>query len=67
MQKMTLEEKQNFVNIFFSAIEKTGAHTLMDINETKLKSLLAIFKSMNGLEKKERELMLDVIKRLLEK
>ncbi len=67
MQRMTEKEKENFVNLFFSAIEKTGAHTLMDINESKLKNLSVIIKSINGLEKQDRELMLDLIKRLLGK
>lgn len=67
MQKMTQEEKENFVNIFFSAIEKTGAHTLTDINDAKLKNLSVIIKSINGLSKQDRELMLDLIKRLLSK
>ena len=67
MQKMTIEEKQNFVNIMFSAIEKTGAHTLLDMNETMLKNLSLIIKSINGLTKEERELMIEIIKKLLEK
>ncbi len=67
MQKMTPSEKQNFVNIFFSAIEKTGAHTLTDMNETKLKNLSVIAKSINGLSREDRELMTEIIKKLLEK
>ncbi len=67
MSRMTQSEKENFVNIFFSAIERTGAHTLMDLNEAKLKNLSIIVKSINGLSKEERELMLDIIKKLLEK
>lgn len=67
MQKMSHEEKQEFVNIFFAAIEKTGAQTLMDINEAKLKNLSVIIKSINGLSKQDREIMLDLIKRLLGK
>ncbi len=67
MNKMTDEEKENFVNIFFSAIEKTGARTLMDLNEAKLKNLSVIVKSINGLSGDDRELMQDIVKRLLEK
>ncbi len=65
MSAMTLEEKENFSNLFFAAIEKTGARTLLDLNEAKLKNFSVIVKSIGGLSKEDREFMLLIVKKLL--
>lgn len=62
MDQMGVAEKENFVNLFFSAIEKTGAHTLMDLNEAKLQSFTTIIKSIRGLSKDDRDFMMQMTK-----
>lgn len=66
MQKMTAEEKREFVETFFGMVEATGAKTLSDFSASSLKNLVTVVKSYTGLDKQKREMMLAIVLRLLD-
>ena len=61
MDSMTLEEKKDFVETFFSIIDSTGVKTLTDFTDDGAKKLTALVKSYSGLDKKKRDLMSAII------
>ncbi len=65
MKNMSLEERKKFVETFFGLLEKTGATTLSELSESKLKSISSILKSLTEFEKEEREMMQSIIMKLI--
>ena len=66
MGKMTSSEKESFVSILFGAIESTGAKTLSEISTAKLKSMSGMIRSLNGISKEQKEVMLGIILKMLD-
>lgn len=66
MENMSLDERKKFVSMFFEIIEKTGATSLEDLNESKLKSISVILKTINGLDKSQREMMQTLLLKLFD-
>lgn len=64
--KMTDFEKQNFVKVFFDAIDRTGAKTLSEISASKLKNLAIMIKSLGGINKEQKEVMLSIVLKMLD-
>lgn len=66
MAKMTAKEKREFVETFFGLVEATGAKTLSDFADGGLRKLLTMIKGYGGLDRQKREMMLEIILRLLD-
>ena len=66
MGKMSDREKEGFVEIFFGAIESTGASTLSEISSAKLKSIAAVIKSLNVINKEQKDVMVGIILKMLD-
>ena len=66
MERMTLDEKREFVETFFSIVESTGAKSLTDFTAGGLKKLIVMIKNYNGLDKQKREIMIGLILRLFD-
>ena len=64
--KMTDFEKQKFVEIFFDAINNTGAKTLSEISSSKLKNLAIMIKSLGGINKEQKDVMLSIVLKMLD-
>ena len=67
MSRMTIEEKKEFVETFFSLVESTGATTLSEFAEGGPKRLITLIRGYSGLDKPKRELMLSLLRRLLDR
>ncbi len=59
-------EKQHIIELLFSTLEATGAKTLSEVNENKLKSISTIIKSLNTVDKQTKERVSSLIKKLFE-
>lgn len=59
------EQRRRFVNALFDAIDSTGASTLSEINEDKLKSAYRIASSIMSLDKNTRELVTNTLALLI--
>ncbi len=66
MDSMTLEEKREFVDTFFSIVAFTGAKTLSDFSDGGVKKLIVLIKTYSGLDKKKKDLMLALILKLFD-
>ena len=66
MERMSESEKREFVEMIFSIVESTGARTLTDLTEGKLKNMGMIIKNYNGLDKEKKELMLGLFLKLFD-
>ena len=66
MDRMSEAEKREFVEMLFSIIESTGAKTLTDMTSGKFKSVGALIKNYNGLDKEKKELMLGLFLKLFD-
>lgn len=64
MSLMSAKEKENFIKLLFDAIDKTGARTLMDLNESRMTNLSTFVKSIGSLSKDEKDLMAQITKKL---
>ena len=64
--KMSDYEKREFVEIFFNAIQSAGVQTLSDISAAKLKTLSNAVKSLSGINKEQREVMLSILLKMLD-
>ena len=62
---MTIEEREQFTDMIFSIIDQTGAKTLTDLNESKLKNFNIIMKSLLSLDRENRAKMSRLMKVLL--
>ena len=66
MERMSESEKREFVETLFSIVEATGAKTLTDFSNGKFKSVGALIKNYNGLDKEKKELMLGLFLKLFD-
>ena len=64
--KMTLEDKREFVDTFFSMVDSTGAKTLSDFSGKGIKKFALMIKNYGGLDKEKREIMLALLLRLFD-
>lgn len=62
----TPEERKKLTDTLFSVLSASGAKTLSDITEDKIKSAGAMIKAIAGLDKETRENVSSLIKRLAE-
>ncbi len=66
MERMSLEERRKFVETFFSIIESTGASTLTEFADGKLKTISSLIKNYTGLDKQQRDIMLGLVLKLFD-
>ena len=66
MKQMSAEEKREFVELFFSIVDSTGAKTLSDFSGKGIKKIAAVLKNYSGLAKEKRELMISLLLRLFD-
>ena len=66
MERMSEDEKRELVETLFSIVESSGAKTLTDFSNGKFKSVGAIIKNYNGLDKEKKELMLGLFLKLFD-
>lgn len=62
---MSEEDREQFANILFAAIDSTGAKTLTDLSDAKLKNLNVILKSLRSLDRETRAKMTRAMVNLL--
>ena len=66
MERMSAEEKREFVDTMFSVLASTGAGTLSELTDGGLKKLITVVKTYGGLDKQKRELMLALVLKLFD-
>ena len=66
MNRMTADEKREFVETFFQIVDSTGAKTLTEFSSGSLKKLITAIKAYKGLDKAKREMMLTILLRLFD-
>ncbi len=66
MERMTLDEKREFVETMFSVIESTGAESLTELTSSAPKKLMVLIKNYNGMDKEKRGLMLSLVLKLFD-
>ncbi|MBE6684588.1 MAG: DUF2974 domain-containing protein [Ruminococcaceae bacterium] len=66
MSKMTVEEKREFVETLFDVIYATEATTLTELTRGGLKKFNTIIKTYGGLDKERKEMMTEILLRVLE-
>ena len=64
-ESMTAEEKQILVRDLFEVLESTGARTLTELDETRVKNLTTMYKTVAGYDKSRRKRMNQLLGRLL--
>ena len=62
---MSAEERSSFAEVLFSIIDATGAKTLTDLSDAKLKNIGVILKSIRSLDKDKRTMMTQALVGLL--
>jgi len=65
LEDMTIEERRAFIDEFFGALSATGAVTLTDMTEHKLRKALSLVRTIGGRESKTRRLALLVLEQML--
>ena len=66
VDRMPLEQKVRFVNGLFDVLSASGAETLTDLKEEKLKNAAAMIRAMKDMEKDTREALIYAVKLLFE-
>jgi len=66
MERMTDDEKREFADMLFRAIESTGAKSLTDFSSGTLKKLVTLIKNYNGMDKEKRALMVSLVLKLFD-
>ncbi len=66
MERMSLDERREFVETFFSIIDSTGAKTLTEFADGKLKMINTLIKNYSGLDKQKRDMMIGLIIKLFD-
>ena len=64
-ESMTAEEKQILVRDLFEVLESTGARTLTELDENRVKNLTTMYKTVAGYDKSRRKRMNQLLGRLL--
>ncbi len=62
---MTLEQRERFVDGMFAVLEASGAVTLTDLKEEKLKTAAAMVQAMKDMDKETRNALTHAVKLLL--
>ena len=65
LEKLTLKERESFIQKTFGLLSDSGAKTLSDIVTSKLKSIRTIVTSFTRLDKADREMMFRIVHELL--
>ncbi len=66
MERMSDEEKREFIETLFSVIESTGAKTLTDFTDGRLRKAGALVKNYSGMDKEKKGLMLSLLLKLFD-
>ncbi len=66
ISSLSPEERQHSTEVLFDVLESTGAKTLSDITDGKLKSLGTILKSLNTVDKKTKDNLFLLVRKMLE-
>ncbi|MBR3879750.1 MAG: DUF2974 domain-containing protein [Clostridia bacterium] len=66
MERMTKEEKREFADTLFEAIESTGAKSLTDFSSGTIKKLVTLIKNYSGMDKEKRTLMVSLLLKLFD-
>ena len=61
---MTMEERRTLTRLLFEVVDSTGAKTLSDLSEAKLKSASAMVKTINQYDAPTRKLLWDLLLKL---
>lgn len=57
LKEMTPEQREIFVEVIFSVVEKTGASTLGELRENKLDAFTAVLKNIRNIDDDTKEIM----------
>lgn len=66
IRAMTREEKREFTHLFFGVLESTGAKTLKELNDGKIKAVLAALRTWGEMEKETKETALYLVGKLFD-
>lgn len=66
VDRMPVEQKVRFVNGLFDVLSASGAETLTDLKDEKLKNAAAMIRAMKDMEKDTREALIYAVKLLFE-
>lgn len=61
---LSVEERQQFVDLLFQSLEATGAKTLDDLSKSKLVLVNEVTKTLGGLQPEQQQALKDVVMRL---
>jgi len=65
VRNMSLEQREKFVDGMFDVLEASGAVTLTDLKEDKLKTAAAMVQAMKDMDKETRDVLVHAVKLLL--
>ena len=65
VRNMSLEQREQFVDGMFHVLEASGAVTLTDLKEDKVKAASAMIRAMKDMDKKTRDVLIYAVKLLL--
>lgn len=66
MARMSEKEKREFIEMLFSIIESTGAKTLTDFADRRVRKAGALVKNYSGMDKEKKALMLGLMLKLFD-
>ena len=66
IRAMTREEKREFTHLFFGVLESTGAKTLKELSDGKIKAVLAALRTWGEMEKEAKETALYLVGKLFD-
>lgn len=64
INSLSLDERREFVDVFCQIVDATGANTLSELSEARLKHTATLLKSFSGLKREQKQLMLDFMTHL---
>ncbi|SHI33205.1 DUF2974 domain-containing protein [Parasporobacterium paucivorans] len=64
--KLDLKQREEFINSLFSIIDETGAKTIEDLNRSRLKSAMSVFRTIAALEPDTRDMIATTLKLLFQ-
>ena len=65
VREMSLEQRETFVDGLFAVLESSGAVTLTDLKEDKLKTAVTMVQAMKDMDKETRSVLAHAVKLLL--
>lgn len=66
IRAMTREEKREFTRLFFGVLESTGAKTLKELSDGKVKAMLAALRTWGEMEKDDKDTALYLVGKLFD-